>query len=189
MKLLVIEDDPKHLEDAKNALKEHSDIETEFVSTLKDFEEATKNNHYDGIISDIFFPFDENEEEGKPKGWSYNAMIACLELLVGNGVNYGDHFQLNDFTRNVVEASDRWVDGLAMHPSGVVVVKNAKEKNIPIVLCTDTYHHGYVTQPVATFASKMDVPLIDSYEGGYENSAPQKDWKKAIEMLLEIIKK
>jgi hypothetical protein len=117
--------------------------------------------------------------------------MKCYTLLKEHGINYPEELSQNREMRDrqirIVEEADKWMDGLAMHPTGVIMVEDAQRQGIPIVLCTDTYHHGYASQPIHTYAMEQGVKIIDSYNQ-MEGSAPSKDWPRAFDTLLKIIR-
>lgn len=108
MKLLIIEDSQRHQESAKKFFAEKG-ISVSFMKTLKEFDEfwskKLKNKDtyafdaslfpYDGVLSDIFFPDDENSE-AVPAGVA--VFIACQSkgfpcVLVTDGFHHGKKYQ------------------------------------------------------------------------------------------------
>lgn len=73
-KILIIEDNPKHLEEVKKFIDERvnagADFETHFASTFEETKKALDAEQYDGIISDIFFPDKEGMPPEPPKSGS-----------------------------------------------------------------------------------------------------------------------
>jgi len=70
LEILVVEDNPKHLEDAKAEMEkngQHVDMNVDYAGTLDEAMELVAGKAYDGIISDVFFPVHETAEEG-PNG-------------------------------------------------------------------------------------------------------------------------
>ncbi len=77
-------------------------------------------------------------------------------------------------------------EGGVERPSGVILCEYALEQNIPIVLCTDTYHHGPKTSPVDNYARKQGIPLIDSEDVRGDEEDDTKNWDNAvIELLIQ----
>lgn len=67
LEILVVEDNTKHLENAKyffNQVKEklHLDIKVNYVTTMDGAITKLSEMHYDGVISDLFFPYSEEKE-------------------------------------------------------------------------------------------------------------------------------
>jgi hypothetical protein len=190
--ILLIEDNEKHLADAQaEAQKRIAAGEignVDFSGVYEQVLDMIKAKRYDGIITDIFFPGDTSEGiSGKmPAGWSSAWRSECYRLLKDFGVNYSIG-RRDEFSEKIVKAADEWMDSRSMHPSGVLVVEKALEAGIPIVMCTDTYHHGYSTQPVFVWAGSKGVRIVDSH-GKYEGNASFKDWSRAFSELMEKIK-
>ena len=67
IKILVIEDNPKHLKDVQDLLEDRIaqgvPLEVNYVSTLDVANEKLANNQYAGIMSDVFFPNKEGDYE------------------------------------------------------------------------------------------------------------------------------
>ena len=70
-KILIIEDNPKHLQDAKSFFSTVEGVEVTYRESYHPFKSMTRSNtpglgddfrKYDGVISDIYFP----EASGKP---------------------------------------------------------------------------------------------------------------------------
>lgn len=188
MKILIIEDEAKHIEDAKVAVAKNSEINADFAKTFDEAKKLMEENSYDGIISDIFFPRNEKKEiSNAPIGWSGVIRSKCYDLLENFGVNYGKN--CSDFGKKVVEAADEWMQCRTMHPTGVAIADMALKSKVPVVMCTDTYHHGYKTQPICSWAGKNEVAVFDAYPKSdeYTASASEKNWTEAIERLsIEI---
>jgi CheY-like chemotaxis protein len=192
LEILVIEDNPEHLKDAKSEIQKRIDkgenINANYATTMLEAEELMEQKKFDGIISDIFFPYDSesySDIDRIPTGWDKGACLMCYELLKNLGVNYPDGHH-TEFEVKIVEAADKWMERHEMHPTGVLMIPKAEENEIPIVLCTDTYHHGYKTQPVFAYAMQKDVRVIDSHNDP-EGHAAKKDWAEAVNAIFERI--
>ncbi len=61
LELLVIEDNPKHLADAKAVSEQYQGITFTFASTLSEVKGLLEQKTYDAVVSDIFFPDREGE--------------------------------------------------------------------------------------------------------------------------------
>lgn len=83
MKILVIEDNAKHVDDAKKYMFGLVSVETDFATTLAEAMELLQKNNYDGVISDVFFP----AETGASTETFENA-IAVSTKLVEMGVHH-----------------------------------------------------------------------------------------------------
>ena len=55
MKLLILEDNEKHLNDVKNIVNTLKEIKADFVTNLIEALTLLNINRYDVVISDVFF--------------------------------------------------------------------------------------------------------------------------------------
>lgn len=107
-KILVIEDSPKHLQDAKNFFSTVEGIEVTYRDRYEPFTSMTRNNtprlgddfrKYDGIISDIYFPGRAGEKV-QPYGVSVMFQAKMMNIpcvLCTAGYHHGDDYQwIND---------------------------------------------------------------------------------------------
>ena len=181
-RILVIEDDQKHIKDAEVTIANNPEVSADFAKTFNEATKLMKENEYDGIISDIFFPcHNEKECSSSITGWNKIISSKCYALLISFGIGFGGY-------EEYIQAAYRWLKGKSMHPTGVIVAKMAIESELPIILVTDTYHHGYKTEPVNQWARKNRITLIDSEpDDRYNGSDSQKNWESAIEILLTKI--
>ncbi len=187
IEILVIEDNTKHMEDARAEIQKGIDaglpIRADYAKTGEEAEALMQSKQYKGIVSDVFFPWSEKKWSLNPQGWDGTLSYICYETL-------------KDFIPDSLEIRESvwdWREGKSMHPTGVYFAKTAKEKNIPVVLCTDTYHHGFATEPVNKYADKNNVILVDlmlrNEEGSIildkGSSGSTKDWASALRYLLK----
>lgn len=154
-KILVIEDKPEHLADARRVLEERVNAGAiggaTFCETLDGALEELNKNQYGGILSDVFFPEYKGGEE---------------------------------------------------RPSGVKVCEYALQHRIPLVLVTDTNHHGSKLQPIHNWLSPRQITMCDASGdgdegyalkrlpgGGYdlENPTARKRWTSAYSQLCNLI--
>ena len=158
--ILVIENNEKHLNDAKAEARVRKDmVIVDFATTYEEVEKLVKSKSYDRIISDIFFPFNNKKHKESLDGWNYLAKNKCFLLLKEFGIIHG--------AENVIEAASLWIDGFEMHPTGVMVVEMALELKIPIVLCMDIHRRILSAEPVKKFAEHKGVKVTDSCEAEY----------------------
>lgn len=191
--ILVVEDDPKHLADAQAEIQKRiaagEGLSVDFSGIYEQVIDMMKSKRYDGIITDIFFPGDTRKGvPGKvPDGWVGVWSSRCYEHLKDHGLNRPSHPQdFHSLRKRIISEGDKWASGRSMHPSGVLVVDDAIKAGIPVVMCTDTYHHGYSTQPIFSWAIRQNVEIIDSH-GEYEGNASFKDWARAFQELIYTI--
>lgn len=83
MRILVIEDDEKHLNDARQYSERLVGCTVDFATTLAEATALLQKNSYDGVISDVFFP----AETGASAETFENA-IAINTKLVEMGVHH-----------------------------------------------------------------------------------------------------
>jgi CheY-like chemotaxis protein len=78
-------------------------------------------------------------------------------------------------------------------PCGISMAMQCTKKDIPVVLCTDGYHHGNKLEWINQLCREMGWMLIDgifeSNEQIYTASSSHKDWAKAIEEIEKMVKK
>lgn len=83
MRILVIEDTKKHLNDGRQHSEQLVGCTVDFATTLAEAMELLQKNSYDGVISDVFFP----AEAGASVETFENA-IAVSTKLVEMGVHH-----------------------------------------------------------------------------------------------------
>ncbi len=105
MKILVIEDNPKHLADAKKFFEQIENVEVVFAedheSAVGDLghELPSKLKEYDGVISDIYFPLVKGSNTyGQEEPIGVSIMLYCKELgipcvLNTAGNHHGSRYQ------------------------------------------------------------------------------------------------
>ncbi len=184
VKILVIEDSLKHINDARNIIDgviiETYKIVADFATTYVEAMELLRNNKYDGIISDVFFPFSKDIE------WSKIIKDLCFMEIKKANPNY-----MEQSCKEYVTAVEKWLAGKEMHPTGILVGASAIKIELPIVFCSDGYHHGYKLQAVCKWQRKNRLPEIIDTEGletigsdMFSNTAIKKNWGKALEEIL-----
>ncbi|MFH0854252.1 MAG: hypothetical protein V1891_02055 [bacterium] len=134
-RILVIEDDPKHLDDAKNFF-ENEDVKVTYVSNYNDaivvmLKWDAKNFKYvkgdvDGVISDIYFPLTDDEQWNQPEPIGVRVAVELTQVgipfvLNTAGYHHGRKYEwIGQFARG-----QRWtlIDNSGDHE------KEAKSKN------------------------------------------------------------
>ena len=85
VRILVVEDNPMHLEAARQYASRLIDVTVDFATNLEDAGAMlARNPHYDGAICDVFFPKRPGEE---PSGWE-NAVQLSAWLHMRGGVHH-----------------------------------------------------------------------------------------------------
>lgn len=77
MRILVIEDNEKHLNDARQYSQTLTGCEVDFATTLAEALALLEENSYDGVISDVFFP----AETGASAETYENALTINAKLI------------------------------------------------------------------------------------------------------------
>jgi len=94
LEILVVEDQPKHLADVKVVLdgRKQYGIEADYVSTLDDTKRKLEEKKYDGILSDVFFPKREGEEDLASGLWvaEYGIQNGVPFILVTSTYHHGE---------------------------------------------------------------------------------------------------
>lgn len=158
MKILVIEDNKKHLADAKNffnsVISSGKNIEVEYAENYVEAQEKMKKS-FDGVISDIFFPYSNDMP------WSSDIAEKCYQTLkevIDERKNYSrrDPYAL-EAHMNQSMAEKKWRNGETMHPSGVLFIE---EVDLPIVFCSDMNHHAHSYADVFHYIQEKNKILI-----------------------------
>src|SRR3989344_5821666 len=96
MKILVVEDNQQHIDSAKKFFAEKG-IEMWSTETLKGFISAIGDDHYDGVLSDVFFSYDGKYfPDEVPAGVA--VLFICQSrgipcVLVTDGYHHGKKYQ------------------------------------------------------------------------------------------------
>jgi len=98
MKILVIEDNLKHLDDAKRFFAEQAGVQPIFTSTFHGAARFLEKGKVDGVISDIYFPLTNDITWGQPEAIGVSVMILCRErkipcVLNTAGYHHGTRYQ------------------------------------------------------------------------------------------------
>lgn len=182
LNLLVVEDTSEHMKNAKaffNSKKE--EVIADYASNLKEAYNYLDRVHYDGILSDMFFPSGfVNKRDNFLRKRLANRLMQ-IPLARGNEL---ERIREADFL--LMHAKVRsWEAGLELAPMGIYVCDKVKIKKIPIIIVTDLDHHDIAFEPITSyhgyeFDKKWPEQII--YEMIHEN----KDWQEAYNDFLEI---
>lgn len=209
-RLLVIEDNPSHLAEARAFFSGVSGLETQYVETLHDalgehgwggriYEEGASNDNpkwYDRVSQfkkEEGIPVDSSKltEEHIQRIQAYGTQLeeqGIPRLIVGertilvDGVITDLFFPMGRRTR---------VEELDNAPNGLIVGATCQRVGVPYVICTAGYHHGRKYEWANQMNRAMGAPdMIDSYTpGNNEAEAEHKNWKSAFAMLKQIVEK
>lgn len=198
LELLVVEDTPRHLADAKQFfgdLQQRGIVNATYAGTLAEAEQALATRSYDGVISDIFFPMGFAEAEATKA--RMNELIDIMDDVFRKqeeGLERerkrdpsdmsGNQYRGRRALNNQHDAMGRWAYGKDQPPSGMLVAKKAIEKGMPVVFCTDTYHHDHATEPINLWKYDFPIRMVDTAPG----SNNPKPWREAYaEIIAPII--
>ena len=161
MRILVIEDTPVHIEDAKNFFSGHPDVEVHYVSD------------YDQALDCINPPVGRNSDEAH-----------CRRLPVAGGDQSEPRV---DGVISDIFFPFRSMGPLSQpEPIGAAIMMICRELNLPCVLNTSGYHHGSRYQWICTLQRSFGLPeIIDGADSDVE--AQHKNWSKAFRTLSNLI--
>ena len=181
IELLIVEDDKKHLRDAKAEVKrqieEGAQIKAYYAKNLKEAQEYLNGQAIDVVISDVFFPSGmEKKEESR--------IIKHLSTLLRKA--FGEF--TSEFDKEKERAIQEWECGRELAPLGVYIAENYKG---PLVFCTSTYHHGARTEPVNVYVCKKEkigrkIGIVDDLDAG-NGEAKKKKWDLALSRALSML--
>ncbi len=156
MKMLIVEDQEKHLADAKATVKkleQKFELEVRYAGTL---EEAKKELDWaEVVVTDLFFPEKAGESPDPP--------MRPLD-------------ELGPPSKRAIFAEQ--------HMSGIKLTKLCIEQKKPVVICTSTHHHGAKTQPACDWIREQGMELVDVYPEDSQAEAKTKKWHQAILMAI-----
>lgn len=98
MKILVIEDTLKHRDDAKNFFAGQTDVVAIYSSDFGGASRFLEKGKVDGVISDIYFPYQNDSNWSQPEAVGVYVMMLCKKLeipcvLNTDGNHHGPHLQ------------------------------------------------------------------------------------------------
>lgn len=99
MKILVIEDNQKHLNDAKEFFSTIEGVEVVYAVDYRNSRVKEKLTEVQGVISDIFFPLQKGDSTwGQEEPIGVSIMIRCREMklpciLNTSGYHHGSRYQ------------------------------------------------------------------------------------------------
>jgi CheY-like chemotaxis protein len=87
LEILIVEDNPVHIEQAQRTfIQGNSEATFDFATTLEEARKRMAEKRYDGVISDIFFPADQEQREGYVQGYDLAAAREVERILNQRGV-------------------------------------------------------------------------------------------------------
>lgn len=206
-RILVVEDNPSYQkaalkflgDDPKVAFRTNSIHSPDYETAIT----ALKEHELDGALIDCFFPRkrDSNDislgyqalEELKrvcPKRFERSVLTKAVEQ---SRAMFGEQLT-RFFCENIGVNPSRHTDyykvierAMQQNPSnqllGILVAEEAKQKGIPFVMVTSTYHHDNLTQPIQDYCNKRGWTLFDCPQNQPNQKATPKFWKRAYDIL------
>jgi CheY-like chemotaxis protein len=179
--ILVVEDEAEQIKQVDSLLRtrvERGAINGfQIASTLRQAIKLLEKRGYAGIISDVFFPSDLEDDMEIRRSLSNMLKERYLD----------DQRPLAPYWLRAIKS---WEEGKELAPMGVKIAEYALAERMPIFLCTNTNHHGYKTQAVYDWANMGRVRIIDKPESltdGGEGQAKTKEWSMAYFGLAYLI--
>ena len=185
LNILIVEDDPKHLADAKAEMQKRIEagikINVDYASVLADAIKNISETKYDGIKSDVFFPTGYQSKKDKEIKQEIAHILKeslskgyCGEKLVNKALSYISTWE---------NGSD---DNKILAPIGVNLAEQVKDTT-QFIFCTSTYHHGAKTQAVFEYARQNKIAMIDANPQDLDGEDSSKNWCKAYQTLIQNI--
>lgn len=180
LEILVVEDNVRHINDAKNYFNGREDVVVDYANTLLDAEKMMSSKKYDSVISDVFFPAAKtNSREGVVD--SYRFIVKLIDLINDNGINrkyiVGD---TSGSRRDSYEAAvGDWASWNSLPPSGLYIVDKAINEKIKIAVATDSKHHGAKCQPITAFLHESGIPFTST-----NGARQEKNWNFAYNSII-----
>lgn len=181
LELLVVEDNPKHLDDAKKLYEKNGKLNVSYAKNKEEAINYLSSESYDMVISDVFMPSNERgvEKQDIDDCWSLLKMDDFLDF-------HGRNVPL-EYQKGYMSAAFNWKEGKTLPPLGVLIAEKLKDS--AIVFCSDSYHHGKASEPISQYARgeffENSIPYID--DGATENgAASKKNWESALENCLHM---
>ncbi len=169
-RMLVIEDSPEHMADARALFSAMEGLETSYASSWEEvnrFNRRPDQSPNDPVIL-------ENLLYSMPV---YKTVGAELVPIV-DGVITDLFFPLESWDLGYEE------------PNGLIAAAVCKDLGIPYVVCTAGYHHGrkYEWAHQMLLQGLRGPKMVDCYDRlDSEAEAPQKNWLAAYEKLKELV--
>src|SRR3989344_9222309 len=200
LNLLVVEDSPKHLADARAYFSRPQIADKVAVTYATTFDPVfgmlchgnadrpdDTNGAFHGVISDVFMPITNEHQSNDTHRGFIGDLAELLREYIGSANWEAEQRQRKAFAQ--------WEKGDALPPAGVRVALLAKSLQKPVVLNTDGYHHSYALQPAYGWSQHAGVRMIDTGKGGWdeggrihvETPGTAKDWKKAYCAIIAQI--
>lgn len=159
IELLVVEDNEKHIAQARQYFDARADVvQVTYATTLAEAQVAMNTKKFEGVISDIFFPTGKSGEDDREIRRDLASKLSSRYM----------------------DVTVEWEYGSAQPPCGIYVVEGAQERRIPVVLNTDQYHHSTRIGPVNNWnnMNAKSVRIIES-ETRHDEPAESKNWRDA----------
>ncbi len=105
LEILITEDNVKHLANARSVSEQYVNINFTFASTLQKAENLVRQNRYDAVVTDVFFPAQEGEEPSSDSGLNFAKMVDAqgIPFVYNTSGNHhgGAYAQFLDLSRKI----------------------------------------------------------------------------------------
>lgn len=185
-RILVIEDTPKHREDAKRVLSSlEEEVEADFAHDFKEglmkLELARDRKDFlKKMVGDVYVDVEFYEEELRCGG-GYDGVITDLYMPVS--ASY-------DLTKPVPEPGTREHEiymikkqEAELIPAGAILAGVLDKARVPFVICTAGSHHGAKYDYVCGLAREVGWGELVDGDAGRFDEAESKEWRRAYETL------
>jgi len=199
LKILVLEDKESHMADARGFFDSLEDAEVTYGGSFEERGVIRRDEtgpSYDLVVSDVFMPGLSKEhirgsEESEDK--AVRGRLRRLERSLEGGDK--PEFLEMDYEEigKAMTSREAYKARAAEGPYGLTVAVEAQKAEIPVVLCSDSFHHSAKMEPIYAMTRALGVSLIDEEPASldrreiYEkmtSPARVKDWKLAYEVGL-----
>ena len=129
-----------------------------------------------GLDAKLLLPLEAMKHVSRTLGQGVATAIAQQEPLLSK-------YKLEAKRDYFKSMSDYLNQSEANQPLGISLAENLVFGGKPFVLCTSTYHHDSVTQPIQNYASKKGWTLVDCPQDKPDFKSNSQYWARALEVL------
>ena len=174
-RILVIEDHPKHLEDAKRFFGSVDSLKTTYATSA--LEALGEGNHRLGMLDGA-----ETNDESYPE----NSVIRPVDGVITD--LFFPYMRIREWNEPAMKERLAVINEA---PNGLLIAATCQKRGIPYVICTSGGHHGNKYEWANKMNRAMGGPEMidnfrpgDRYVAGLENTEIEhKHWDLAFEAL------
>lgn len=189
MRILIVEDDPRHMAEAVSVMEAagHEVLQATNLYEAMQHLPTIETKSYDG------------------------SQYVCWRRDLFDGVITDVHFPVSDPNWELPEGTQRGVDFTddtdPNTPCGITVATMCDKADLPFVICTSGWHHGNRYAWIWTLCDVAKWTIVETLEAFrvpwdenrpkeetrrlnaelFTKDAPHKDWAKALEYLVEKV--